>query len=71
VIAEGALRGPLPHQRTAPKSIGLGRSTLVRSASARSRQLMAAFSCEQLTAIHAFLVRSYESAAEEYNHLIR
>jgi hypothetical protein len=32
---------------------------------------MAAFSCEQLTEIHAFLVRSYESAAEEYNHLIR
>jgi DNA-binding MarR family transcriptional regulator len=38
---------------------------------ARSRWLMAAFSGEQLTAIHAFLVRSYESAAEECDALIR
>lgn len=38
---------------------------------ARSRRLMAAFSGEQLAAIHAFLLGSYESAAEECDHLIR
>jgi DNA-binding MarR family transcriptional regulator len=38
---------------------------------ARSRRLMATFSGDQLTAIHAFLQGSYESAAEECDHLIR
>jgi DNA-binding MarR family transcriptional regulator len=38
---------------------------------ARSRRLMAAFSVEQLAAIHAFLLGSYEIAAEECDHLIR
>ncbi len=38
---------------------------------ARSRRLMATFSHEQLTAIHAFLLGSNESAAEECDHLIR
>jgi DNA-binding MarR family transcriptional regulator len=38
---------------------------------ARSRRLMATFSGEQLAAIHAFLLGSYESAAEECDHLIR
>jgi DNA-binding MarR family transcriptional regulator len=38
---------------------------------ARSRRLMAAFSGEQLAAIHTFLLGSYESATEECDHLIR
>ncbi|MGV9778503.1 MarR family winged helix-turn-helix transcriptional regulator [Streptosporangium sp. NPDC003464] len=38
---------------------------------ARSRRLMATFSGDQLTAIHTFLLSSYESAAEECDHLIR
>ncbi|MCO6010983.1 MarR family transcriptional regulator [Actinoallomurus purpureus] len=38
---------------------------------ARSRRLMAAFSGDQLAAIHTFLLGSYESAAEECDHLIR
>ena len=37
----------------------------------RSRRLMATFSGDQLAAIHAFLQGSYESAAEECDHLIR
>jgi DNA-binding MarR family transcriptional regulator len=38
---------------------------------ARSRRSMAAFSGDQLAAIHAFLLSSYESAAEECDRLIR
>jgi len=38
---------------------------------ARSRRLMAAFSGEQLVAIRTFLLRTYEGAAEECDHLIR
>jgi hypothetical protein len=38
---------------------------------ARSRRLMATFSGEQLAAIHAFLLGSYEGAAEECADLIR
>lgn len=38
---------------------------------ARSRQLMAAFPDDQLAAIHAFLLGSYESAAQECDRLIR
>jgi DNA-binding MarR family transcriptional regulator len=38
---------------------------------ARSRRLMATFSGDQLTAIHTFLLGSYESAAAECDHLIR
>jgi DNA-binding MarR family transcriptional regulator len=38
---------------------------------ARSRQLMATFSGDQLAAIHAFLLGSYESAAQECDHLLR
>jgi DNA-binding MarR family transcriptional regulator len=38
---------------------------------ASSRRLMATFSDDQLAAIHAFLLGSYESAAEECDHLIR
>jgi DNA-binding MarR family transcriptional regulator len=37
----------------------------------RSRRLMAACSGEQLAVIHAFLLGSYESAAEECDQLIR
>jgi DNA-binding MarR family transcriptional regulator len=38
---------------------------------AGSRRLMATFSDDQLAAIHAFLLGSYESATEECDHLIR
>jgi DNA-binding MarR family transcriptional regulator len=38
---------------------------------ARSRRLTATFSGGQLAAIHAFLLGSYESAAEECDHLTR
>jgi DNA-binding MarR family transcriptional regulator len=38
---------------------------------ARSRALLATFSADQLAAIHAFLQGSYESAAEECDHLLR
>ncbi|MFF3910687.1 MarR family winged helix-turn-helix transcriptional regulator [Streptomyces sp. NPDC001848] len=38
---------------------------------ARSRRLMATFSDDQLAAIHAFLLGSCESAAEECDRLIR
>ncbi|GAA5192279.1 hypothetical protein GCM10023322_51540 [Rugosimonospora acidiphila] len=38
---------------------------------ARSRRLMDTFSGDQLAAIHTFLLGSYESAAEECDHLIR
>jgi DNA-binding MarR family transcriptional regulator len=37
----------------------------------RSRRLMATFSEDQLAAIHTFLLGSYESAAEECDHLLR
>jgi DNA-binding MarR family transcriptional regulator len=51
---------------------GLGRiASFYDGMDARSRRLMAAFSGEQLAAIHAFLRGSYESAAEECDHLIR
>ncbi|MFJ3310636.1 MarR family winged helix-turn-helix transcriptional regulator [Streptomyces sp. NPDC086549] len=38
---------------------------------ARSRRLMAAFSGDQLTTIHTFLLGCHESAVEECDHLIR
>jgi DNA-binding MarR family transcriptional regulator len=38
---------------------------------ASTRRLMATFSGEQLTAIHSFLLRSYEGAAQECDHLLR
>ncbi|WP_285581268.1 MarR family winged helix-turn-helix transcriptional regulator [Actinoallomurus iriomotensis] len=37
---------------------------------ARSRGSLAAFSADQLTAIHTFLLEGYESATEECHHLI-
>ncbi|MCW2863717.1 MAG: hypothetical protein JWP48_5425 [Actinoallomurus sp.] len=38
---------------------------------ARSRRSMATFSDDQLAAIQTFLLGSYETAAEECDHLIR
>jgi DNA-binding MarR family transcriptional regulator len=38
---------------------------------ARSRRLIATFSGDELAAIHAFLLGSYESAADECDRLVR
>jgi DNA-binding MarR family transcriptional regulator len=38
---------------------------------ASTRRLLATFSGEQLATIHAFLLRSYEGAAAECDHLLR
>jgi DNA-binding MarR family transcriptional regulator len=51
---------------------GLGRiASFYDGLDASTRRLMAAFSGEQLAAIHAFLLGSYEGAAEECDHLLR
>jgi DNA-binding MarR family transcriptional regulator len=51
---------------------GLGRiASFYDGMDARSRALLATFTADQLAAIHAFLLGSYESAAEECDHLLR